>query len=1448
MAILLDPLGNYFMLSGQSVAADLGPETIALPGTYTLTVYGNGTATGNYAFDLRTASSAAALATNNTETTGTLATGLTTDLYSFTGTAGQRLDIQSLLGNPTNGAYYYVYQPDNANITSNYTDLANGNRDVLLTETGTYLLAVVGQSESNASVMYGLTATLSTPTTLPLSLNSVTTGTIPLPGAQQDYTFTGTVGQRLLFDGLVAAGNFTIEIDDPAGTDIFFNSLNGYNPGITLGTPGTYKVIITGSGATTGSYSFQLLDLASAAPITVNNVVADTLVNGRTTKLYSFSASAGQALFMQGLSDQVSAGAYYEVIAPDNTVTGVQQYTENNAGPLTLTETGTYVVAVVAQSFTNVSNTFSVEPWLSTPAVDALTLNTVTNGTLPQPGTLHDYTFTGAPGQRLYLDGQSADSNLYGELIGPNGAGVFGFVPLTNDFIPIPALTLPGTYTLRVEGSGTATGAYSFQLLDAATQPVITLGAGEAVFNVTLSAASPSPVTVQYATSDGTATQNEDYRAATGVLTFAANQTSLAVPVQLLNDGVIPAAGFETFLLNLSNPTGATIARTPATATIVEGPTDSITDFTGTAPATGTILFPFTVSLSKPVNVQVTVAFATADGTASASAGDYVAASGTVTFAAGATTATINITVNGNHPAGANKTFFVNLSNPTFSVLASLIGGKSQGVGTIQYLSNGGSVSGTVYNDVNGNGARDAGDNGLANWTVNVLNGSTIVATGTTANDGTYTISNVQPGTYTLAEVVEGGYVETAPGAPGTYSIVIPSGGSVTGKDFGDFKTVSVNGTVFNDLNKDGVKQAGEPGLPSWEVEAVNNSNSATYAAFTDSNGNYSITGVGPGTYTVSQFIMPNFVQTAPTPVPPGTYTVTTSSGTDVSGELFGDYQTVTVNAESTLPNSTYGQSVSFTVTVAPPSGGATPTGNVQFVVDGANFGGTVALVNGAATSGAIATLGAGSHSVAVNYLGDTNYAAASGTFTQNVNKAHLAVVPDNLFKTVGQPNPPLTAHLTGFVLGENAGNAGVTGSPLLATTATTASPAGTYPITVISSNSLFATNYDFPTRQLRHRHPHRHPGHRPRRQRRLDTPDLDLRPVSHIHRHRRPAHRRTDPHRHRPVRRRRRELRQPRRPGERRGHQRCHRHPRRRHPHGRRQLPGRHQLRRGLGQLHPGRQQGAPRRRPRQPHQDGRPAQPHAHRPLHRLRPRRERRHRGRHRHAVAATTATSASPVGAYPITVNSAGSLARHNYDFPTASFGTGTLTVTQGTVLAVTVGSTLPISTYGQSVSFTVIVAPPTGGPTPTGSVQFVVDGVNFGSAVALVNGAATSGAIATLGAGNHSVAANYLGDTNYAATTSGNLHPDRQQGAPRRRPRQPHQVRRPAQPARSPPTSPASSSARTPATADVTGSPDPRHHRHHRQPRRHVSDHRQLAPATLARQQLRLPRRQLRPAP
>ena len=85
-------------------------------------------------------------------------------------------------------------------------------------------------------------------------------------------------------------------------------------------------------------------------------------------------------------------------------------------------------------------------------------------------------------------------------------------------------------------------------------------------FEVSLSGASASAVTVDYATADGTAAAGADYTTTSGTLTFASGETSKTVSVPVLDD--THDEGEETFTLTLSNPTGATIADSEATGAI----------------------------------------------------------------------------------------------------------------------------------------------------------------------------------------------------------------------------------------------------------------------------------------------------------------------------------------------------------------------------------------------------------------------------------------------------------------------------------------------------------------------------------------------------------------------------------------------------------------------------------------------------------------------------------------------------------------------------------------------------------------------------------------------------------------------------------------------------------------------------------------------------------------
>ena len=91
------------------------------------------------------------------------------------------------------------------------------------------------------------------------------------------------------------------------------------------------------------------------------------------------------------------------------------------------------------------------------------------------------------------------------------------------------------------------------------------------------------------------------------------------------------------------------------------GPTLAINDISVNEGNSGTVFASFSVTLSAAGAQAVTVNYATADGTANAG-GDYVATTGTLTFAAGETTKLITVTVNGDTQFEPNETFFVNLS------------------------------------------------------------------------------------------------------------------------------------------------------------------------------------------------------------------------------------------------------------------------------------------------------------------------------------------------------------------------------------------------------------------------------------------------------------------------------------------------------------------------------------------------------------------------------------------------------------------------------------------------------------------------------------------------------------------------------------------------------------------------------------------------------------------
>jgi len=198
-------------------------------------------------------------------------------------------------------------------------------------------------------------------------------------------------------------------------------------------------------------------------------------------------------------------------------------------------------------------------------------------------------------------------------------------------------------------------------------------------FNVSLSGASSEPVTVNYATADGTATTADgDYSSTGNTLTFDPGQTSKSVTVQVNGDSKFEAN--ESFVVNLTSPTNATLGDGQGQGTILNDdlqPSISINDVSQSEGNSGTTNATFTVSLSAASGQTATVNFATADGTATAPS-DYQSTSGTLTFNPGEVSKPITVQVNGDTVNEPAETFLVNLSGAANATIA-----DNQGVGTI---------------------------------------------------------------------------------------------------------------------------------------------------------------------------------------------------------------------------------------------------------------------------------------------------------------------------------------------------------------------------------------------------------------------------------------------------------------------------------------------------------------------------------------------------------------------------------------------------------------------------------------------------------------------------------------------------------------------------------------------------------------------------------------------
>src|SRR6476659_1743506 len=436
------------------------------------------------------------------------------------------------------------------------------------------------------------------------------------------------------------------EGNSPATTTMTFNVTlsNPSDQTVTVDYATTDGTATTADGdyaAASGTVTFNPGQTAKTVDVTVDG--DDTTEPDETLTLVLSNASNANILDGSGLGTITNDDPIPDVSIAD------QSITEGNAGTSTLT----FNVTLSHAS----SDTVSVD-------------YTTTDGT----ATTADGDYVAASGSVTFNPGQTAqtvDVTVNGDLTHE-----------ADETLTVDLSNASNGNVLDGSGAGTITNDDQVPDISIDDQSVTEGDAGTSTltFNVTLSNPSDQTVTVDYTTTDGTATTADgDYDAAANSVTFDPGQTAKTVDVTV--NGDLTHESDETFTVDLSNALNGNVVAGSGTGTILDddaSPTISVANASVTEGNVGDTTLSFDVTLSVVSAGTVTVDYTTTNGSATVATGDYDAASDTLTFDPGQTTKTVDVTVHGDTTYETDEGLTLDLSNANGATIA-----DDSGTGTI---------------------------------------------------------------------------------------------------------------------------------------------------------------------------------------------------------------------------------------------------------------------------------------------------------------------------------------------------------------------------------------------------------------------------------------------------------------------------------------------------------------------------------------------------------------------------------------------------------------------------------------------------------------------------------------------------------------------------------------------------------------------------------------------